>query len=158
MIRYNLRSIILLFSGVAVALALNVPKTSTISSTSVLPCINVSFQDVPDELVDQIPTSLLNGSGLRNRVTNELPAKNMTITRGWPLTYQKQTGFLYEYGEMKSWFGVPIAMGASVTDRFSVVALMANVLLAMCITVLPVATLQAIQNTKRKRDVTMPST
>ena len=98
--------------------------------------------------MEQIPTSTFNVSGLRNRVTNELPAKNMTITRGWPLTYQKQSGFLYEYGETKSWFGVPISIGASATDGFSVLALMVNVLFAVCITVLPVVTLQAIQNTE----------
>lgn len=102
-----------------------------------LPCINVAFDDPPAGFEDRIPGPSTLVNGLRTRPFEEMPAKNMYIERGWPLTFQKSSGFLYDLGSGKTWFGVPRDFPSALSAAETRSALAVNLLVAIA----PFATL-----------------
>lgn len=135
--RVGIDTLLIIIGAMAVFLALNIPPTSVVDSTSVLPCINGRYLEVPDGYDGRIPGRSAGQAALRPRLANELVAKNVTVRRGWPLSIQNDEGFLYELEGGQSWFGLPDSQPQEIFTRFSVVAVIVN----GCIVILPAAML-----------------
>jgi hypothetical protein len=159
MIRFGLGSLLIYVSAVATIFGLNVPAYTDVDNVLVLPCIATGFADIPRGFEDRIPGPTNATNIARPRLPNELTAKPMDVTRGWPLSFQHDRGFLFELDQNRTWFGIPDTMPASLFRRIDLFALTLNCLIVL----IPVIVLERLLFHRRwkrqsltRRDVTMP--
>ena len=129
--QFGLTSLLIYISALAVVLGLNTPAESLVGDVYVLPCIIVGFHDVPNGYEDRIPSSSIGPAMLRPRLAGELWAKNMDVTRGWPLVILRDRGFFYELDDGNTWFGIPDSPWIPFYRRFSSLAFLVNCLVVL---------------------------